>query len=56
MQIKRPLPPPCTICQPAHQLLPGVLPMQRRYTYPKGWVPGMAYAKHFPKPPEGSDE
>jgi hypothetical protein len=26
--------------------------LQRRYNYPVRWTPGMAYAKHFPKPAE----
>lgn len=29
---------------------------ERRYTYPVSWVPGMAYAKHFPKPPGEQEE
>ncbi|KAF8065785.1 hypothetical protein HT031_002845 [Scenedesmus sp. PABB004] len=29
---------------------------ERRYTYPKNWVPSMLYAKHFPPKPEGAPE
>eukprot|EP00775_Hariotina_reticulata_P010778 gene10780-10934_t len=36
--------------------LTGQLLHARRYTYPKVWTPGMAYAKHFPAPPAEKEQ